>query len=358
MRFTGFLVCFLISFLSFAQNKVAVSIANPSSIHICIESDYLEVEVRNIVTTTVTGVQVQVDLPDYVNYVAGSLSTVGASEQNISNLNTPLFSLPDITIASAVKLRIKILANCDLIGFVNGGGLARSTANVTYAGGTASVTSGPLSVRQPSLSISSITNQLASANKNTYVIRTITLKNNGSGKLRAVALNRYIQSGVDFIGSSETYTINPAGSFATTILDSNDIQRLTGGTGDGFLDLNETVSIIDTILVRECSNLGLTYEAVWGCEGKICKKYSSSTNVSIKSANPNLVFTPVAETNVCLSNADSLSQKLIIYNSGVDTARNIDLDIFNSASTGYYQYVITEMLTGTFTYRISSRWGK
>ncbi|MBR9861483.1 hypothetical protein GYB22_12215, partial [bacterium] len=341
----------LLPLIAIGQNKVAISISNPSNMDVCLESEYLEIEVRNITTSTVTGIETEVELPTAVTYVSGSLNTSGASEQNISNLSKPVFSLPSIGIASAVTLRIKIVADCDVINFLNGGGLAVIKTTTTYSGGSTSKNSNPLSIRQPSLQISNITNRFVTTDLGSVVVRQITVRNVGSGRLGELTLRRITQSGVEFIGSNRNTTISTNGDTIRTKLDSNQFNGTYIGNSDNYLDYNEAVTTTDTIKVLSCSNLVVYYTASWGCFGSTCDQFNASTNVTISTRSPRLLFTPTSNTSACMSGSNQHDQEIVIYNAGDDSARAVELDVFQSVNTGYYIYQVSEILVSTFTYQ-------
>ena len=90
---TRILILLISMFSSLAQSKLNIKINNPSQVDLCIESDYLEIEVRNTTTSIVSGIETQVNFPKGITYAKGSLSGTGDSEKNISNLSNTVFSL-------------------------------------------------------------------------------------------------------------------------------------------------------------------------------------------------------------------------------------------------------------------------
>lgn len=118
------LALLLSSLISLGQSKVSVTITNPTTSHVCQESDYLDIDVRNITTSSVTSVEVALDLPTGITYVSGSFSGTGITEKNITDLSKPVFDLPDISVATSSTLRIRFKVSCAIGPFLNGGGLA------------------------------------------------------------------------------------------------------------------------------------------------------------------------------------------------------------------------------------------
>ena len=120
---------------SLAQSKLNIKIKNPSQVDLCIESDYLEIEVRNTTTAIVSGIETRVNFPKGITYVRGSLSGTGVSEKNTSNLSNPVFSLSNIGIAQSRIIKIKLNTSCDISLFLNNGGLAIVKTTTLYSGG-------------------------------------------------------------------------------------------------------------------------------------------------------------------------------------------------------------------------------
>jgi PKD repeat protein len=333
--FTGLGILFCTTI--FGQAKVSVSISNPSSYETCIPSDYVSISIRNITTSTLTGVECEVDLPTGTSYLTGSLNGAGITEKNITNLNKPVFDLGNIGVASAKTIQIRVSINCDIINFLNNGGFAVISTNTYYPGGSIASTSSPMRINQPSLQIDNITNQLVSVNRKETFVRAITLKNAGNGKLQSAQFIRINGSGLSVIGvSGNTTTRNDS------ILLALDSSAFVGvGNGDKYLDLNETITFYDTLQVDECSNLSTRYTATWGCEGSNCQVATKLANATISNISPNLRITPIATTNVCMGT--SQEQKLILVNIGNDTARNVVAHILNSVNGGFNEYVFSRL---------------
>lgn len=74
---TSILILLISMFSSLAQSKLNIKINNPSQVDLCIESDYLEIEVRNTTTSIVSGIETQVNFPKGITYATGSLTGTG-----------------------------------------------------------------------------------------------------------------------------------------------------------------------------------------------------------------------------------------------------------------------------------------
>lgn len=330
---------------AFGQGKLAVSISNPSKFELCIPSDDVQIEVRNITTSSVTGIECELILPTGVTYIPNSISSNQVTEKTITNLSRPIFSVNNLNITQAGVFRIKLNIGCAIAGFLNNGGLAIIRSTTSYTGGSVDKSSSPFNVQQASLQITNVTNQLKTANLQEIFVRTVTLKNSGTGRLANATFYRIYQSGLQLI-TAQGGTIKFSGDTVFSYLDSAAFMGI--GNNDQYFDLNETITLTDTIKVISCSNLITQYRAFWGCNGSTCGSTSSSANVSISSRSPDVVVTTKASTSNCL-NGTLLDQQVTLYNKGNDTARSVNFHAFQSYSVGYYSYILTEMVVNSFT---------
>ncbi|MCB0734030.1 MAG: gliding motility-associated C-terminal domain-containing protein [Bacteroidetes bacterium] len=324
----------------YAQSKVNISTSNPTSIHLCADAEWFVIDVRNITTSTLSGLTAAVQLPTGMVYEQGTVDGTGVTESSVSNLNKPVFSLPSIGLAKSSNFRIKIKATCSMISFLSGGGLPQVQTEVTYSGGSTKQTSSPLTILQPSVKISTITNQFATADLGTVITRTITVTNGGKGNLEGFSLRQIHQNGLTLTGFSGGSTSQNADT-AWSVFTRNHF--VTIGNKDSFLSQGESIVIYDTLYVGSCSNLRGYYQLSWGCDGSICTYDNASSNVTISTKAPKLVFTAKSNTTVCFSSSNPHLQELTIKNTGNDTARKVEVDIFQSASSGYYQYVFSQL---------------
>ena len=148
------------AFSAFSQsNKIKISLINPSNLSVSGKSDTLQVELRNITISTLTGIEAQLTLPVGIFYIPGSLVGTGVSEKNISNLQKPIFNLPDLKITESKIFTVSLRANCDVLNFINNGGFLTNKVTATYTGGTDNYTGNAFTLKVPSIVINNITNQ-------------------------------------------------------------------------------------------------------------------------------------------------------------------------------------------------------
>lgn len=341
----------MFSTITFAQAKLAITISNPSNLTICQESDFLKIDVRNITTSTVTGIETSVELPFGMEYIKGSLSGNGISEKNTSDLNKPVFSVDDLAITKSAIIEIKIKPSCSTGSYISSGGLAVIKTTTLYAGGSINKNSSPLNIKQPSLQIQSISNQLKTADIGEVFVREIVLKNNGAGNIKNFAFRRIYPKGLKLKGVSGGI-VSSNGDTTWSLIDSATLVK--HGNKDRFFDLKETITLTDTIEVLSCQNLTVNYLTYWGCDKVWCKAISSAANVIISAKAPILTITPVATFTRCFDPSVSQTQQLRIVNTGTDTARSVSLDVFQALNTGFNANVLSEILASSFQYSFNS----
>ena len=206
LRLIYILLTVIAVFTASAQSKLGVTITNPGDIHLCIESDFITIEVRNISASTVTGIETKVVLPSGMTYVTGSVTGSGVTEKDTSNLSQPIFNVSNLSITQYRELKIKVRTACSISSFLNSGGLAIIRTTTAYSGGSVSANGNVLNIKQASLVVQSITNQLKVAYKYEKFERQIAVKNTGSGKLTSLTFSRTYNTGqVLFVTSGGSY---------------------------------------------------------------------------------------------------------------------------------------------------------
>ena len=112
-----FLFCFLGIYAN-GQAKLDIKITNPSSIHLCTLSDYIELEVRNISAGTVSGITAKLELPTGLSYQVNSLTGNNVTESSIINLNKPEFNISNLSVTQSVIFKVKVNSSCDIISYL------------------------------------------------------------------------------------------------------------------------------------------------------------------------------------------------------------------------------------------------
>ena len=292
-------------------NRLSIQATGPSKLSICGVNDTSYFEVFNISSGTVTSIIIKLNLPSGIKYVKNTVSGIGVSESNISNLNQPEFSAPNLTIAKNFKFKLLLTADCDLLSYLSSS-IPVIQVRANYTGNYDIGSSIPFQVRVPSAQISSIINLSFTGDIGTKFTRTINVGNYGKGPLRELRLKRvngkdiqtfYVNKGTNtFAGDTVISTFGT--SFFKTI-----------GNLDTFLDQNETFTIIDSNIIKGCKQLNTAYELTWGCNKKFCQTSKTSGSASISNKSPVLKALPFPVTPTCY-NKNIFKSEIRFVNTG------------------------------------------
>ena len=224
--------------------KFNIQTSFPSSITVCGKADSLVFEIRNISSSAVNGVFLTLKLPSGSYYQVTSFKGTGVTESNISNPNSPVFKLPDFTLAGYLRLSVKVNSTCDLQTFISKGNQAIPELVFNYSGGNESHYTGAINVSIPNILINTFTNQIKNAYLNDKFVREITLRNTGKGG--AANLTFYRTNGNGLKVTSSRAKDKYSGDSIISRLDSNDFKLV--GNKDIYLDANEDIKISDTVI--------------------------------------------------------------------------------------------------------------
>ncbi|MGZ5244728.1 MAG: hypothetical protein ACXWW0_12470, partial [Bacteroidia bacterium] len=167
---------------SFAQSAFTFKI--PSGLSVCTDTALLQLKVTNTSSSdTLKSAKITYRMPAGYRYLKSSVTGTGVSESNITKSNAPVFSVPNLKPGDSVKLTIKVIADCDIITFINNGGTLKNLARLDHSRGSDSATSSAFSLNVPTLSISKITNQSYVGSSGDTFSRHITFTNTAVGKI-------------------------------------------------------------------------------------------------------------------------------------------------------------------------------
>ena len=300
-----FFLFMLFAQVTFGQgNRLSIQPTGPSKLSVCGVNDSAFFEVYNISSGTVTSIVIKLILPPGINYVKNTINGGGVSESNISNLNQPEFSAPNLTIAKNFKFKVLLTANCDLLSYLSSN-IPSLQVRVNYTGNYDLGSSIPFQVRVPSAQISSILNLSFTGDIGSKFTRTITAGNFGKGPLRSMTLKRI--NGKDV----KTFFINKGTSVFngdTVITTFGTAFFKTIGNLDTFLDQNEIFTLIDSNVILGCKQLNTNFELSWGCNNKNCQTSKTSGSASISNKTPNLKAIPIVTTPTCYNKSNFKSE--------------------------------------------------
>ena len=155
------------SFLGFGQsNLIIVNSTVSNGLTPCLGTADFTVNIENPSPFTIANDTITITLPGGVNYILNSATN--ATQVDVSDLENPVFYIPNITTLSSYSFSIKIQTACDVQSFIDGGGTIlnnvffdfdaiNSSGAITPA--TLNHQSDVFAITVPNLSITNITNQ-------------------------------------------------------------------------------------------------------------------------------------------------------------------------------------------------------
>lgn len=327
-------------------NKLSISGTAPKNLSICGLTDTSRITIYNISSSNISGVSITLTLPAGVNYIAGSISSPGVTESNITNTNKPIFKGPNLLIAQNFVFRVKLKANCDLLAKLGGSYTPVIDVRVDYTGNFDMGTSLPFVPSVPSPGYSSISNQSFTGDVGDIFVRKYTITNYGKGPINTVVFARV--NGKDLqVKSQKGFSTKVSGDSIITTFDKTAIKNI--GNGDTLFDQNESVSITDTVKITGCKSLLSNFLLLWGCEGKYCQVIKSNGLVTISAKGPLLKAWTSTSLSACLDIGTKNAQGLIVTNTGQLNAKKPEIRIFQTYNpgAGYYPYLYSRIDTAS-----------
>jgi Domain of unknown function (DUF4114)/Secretion system C-terminal sorting domain len=283
------LIFFFYSHPIFSQitgSSAAIQLTGQSSFYVCQGSAPNTLRITNNGTNSMTNVKFSLDLPTGSSYETGSVSSnpVGTTEYSVTNLNVPVFTLPNLPASGYIDLTYNQSFDCSVIAFQGSGGLTKDIGTLLYTLNGTNYTQNldPLTtynVRSASLSIISATNNAFSGNLGGSFSQTVTIRNGGLGYISDLEVNLGVLGGVS--------VSNPT----LGTLSGNKIIFNTANMpgGNGKLDTDEDLVFSYTVTINSCNNLSRNLVARFGCSSQTCQSSSNyPVGVSILNNTPNL----------------------------------------------------------------------
>ncbi|MBC7775953.1 MAG: hypothetical protein H7246_11005, partial [Phycisphaerae bacterium] len=320
------------SFLAFSATMLAqnivISTQNPNGLYVC-GTQQMTVTLQNGAGPAAANLKTTVTFPNGISYVLGSVA--GAAEDNISNLNAPVFALPDLAGGAAASFTLNITADCPVVQAINNGQTFSNTIVANYTGGSKQFVSNLYLVETGLLNIGTITPPTVTAEKGDVVMRMITMKNTRQGPIQSLTfsdahfpgISIQLQGGINQTNLSTLFTAQVPGTFFASV-----------GNGDNLLDFNEEITLVEKVTIEDCGIPTFTNQSLivigWGCGGPPCRKDSVYASITIlpTTQNPNITFLPVYAAPVSQCGAIPATQEILIINNGQLSATNVLMNPF------------------------------
>lgn len=296
MRFISCCLLFTLFCLStapvFSQN-ILITYEKSDSLFVC-GADTFFIQIQNTGTNPLSGATLNVALPNGVTYLPGSIS--GATEQNVSNLQQPFFSLTNLASGANAAVALLISADCAAADALDAGQLFIANLSVQSPGGSASVSTSNFALETGLILIESVENELMSGEKGDTLLRKICVKNTRLGKIGSLHFEDVHLPG---FAVSVLNATTQGGDSLFWEADFNSNFFTAFGNGDAWLDLGETACFTEKIVITDCGIPEFTNPSVlrvgWGCGGEVCRYDSALVAIEIKKSTrvPDLVFTQI-----------------------------------------------------------------
>ena len=334
---------FLFTFISLyccgQGGTISITSTVPNQITVCGEAKAFTVSIYNPSPFSVTNDTLKITMPVGISYQAGSVSGTGVSELNISTPNKPVFLLPPIaSLTPALTITFMAKASCDVINYIGGGGVIENTIAVSYSANgqqsTDNATTLTYAVKQPVLAITNITNQSFSGTLGNTFTRCITITNSGLGELSQFSVTDVHGNGIA-VTTVNGGTWSNSGTTETITFGASHFGSI--GNNNATFDPGESITFCETVQINGCIGVASDFTASWGCNNQVCQSSTLGANVVFPNLIPNVEITPVGPPmNACLGTGNASVQKLMIVNSGLGRATNIQLDIFQTNNGALY----------------------
>lgn len=348
----------LVYYQCYSQGNIITIGSNlPTQISVCGAAKVFTITIYNPSPFTVTNDTLKLTMPSGMAYQVGSVTGTGVTELNTIIPNKPVFLLPPIIpLAQALSITITASANCDIIAYIAGGGVVENKIRVDYTANNSqnydNHTTLTYAVKQPVLNITNISNQSYTANIGDIYSRCITITNSGLGDLAQFTLTDVHGTGIQVNSVNKGVWVN-SGTTETITFNASHFSSV--GNNNGLFEQGESIVICETVKVNSCFLVASDLTASWGCNNQICQSSTLGANVVFPNLIPNIEITPMnPDMNPCLGPGKASLQKLMIVNTGLGQATNIQLDIFQSNGSGYSNSMGSNIDESSFTIRIAS----
>ncbi len=351
------LFAFIIFFVHLCHgqgNMITISSTVPAQMTICGGQKLFTITIYNPSPFTLLNDTLKLTMPPGIEYLPGTIT--GATENNISTANEPVFLLQNIPTLTTVNISYYATVRCAVMAYTSGGGVIENQVRVNYTANNVknfdAHTTSSYIIRQPNLSIVSITNQSYTGNIGDVFTRCISITNGGLGELSEFTLTENHGHGLQITAVDKGAWTN-SGNDETIVLNGNEFTTI--GDNDTLFENGETIVLCETVNILNCISVAAAYEAYWGCNGQACQSSLSTANVVFPNLIPNLIVTPnsgniYAPMNSCPTQASQ--QELKIENTGLGQATDVHMDIFQSTGAGYQAYLGSRIDENSFTIQI------
>ncbi|MEM1323498.1 MAG: gliding motility-associated C-terminal domain-containing protein [Bacteroidota bacterium] len=241
-----------------------------------------EVQLSNVDLVPLTNLQLQYQLPAGLNYLGGSINGPGFSEQDISDLNSPVFRISSLSPNVTIGVRFEVEADCTI---GSGSETLQDTLTLDYAGGMLLIPGTSYNINRPVLQVTNSTNLNNITGINSPFERSFTIVNSGFREVTELIIEDIHGPSVEITGvvpgtlSGTNPTVIRLGAAAFSSI----------GDFDGLFEPGEQLLLTQTVQLTDCGGGGSSLRFGWGCDGNICEVFDTlSATVETTNSFPDL----------------------------------------------------------------------
>ncbi|MEG1023389.1 MAG: hypothetical protein RSF34_02880, partial [Flavobacterium sp.] len=303
-----------------------------------------KVDVVNNTATALSGATFSLMLPAGMEYIAGTIT--GAVQLNISNLQSPTFTLNSIPVGNTLPITFNARINC---------GYSSPVINYSVLQGSTSLATGSSAVAAntpaPAFVLTAVpAPQVLSTSIKANAFRTIKFKNSGNIAVSTV----YIESSVTTVSQYPSYkimsanhgTVSPVTNGYRVTLTGAELQSAvttTVGAANTSFDPGEEITVVLTEQMISCATgttIALNMKAGSGdSKGNFCFSDGSTAAISSTVGSPSISLSRVAGSSTYPTFCSNGKTSFIIASAGTtgqeSALHNIKLPwSLNQASSG------------------------
>ncbi|MEM1214184.1 MAG: gliding motility-associated C-terminal domain-containing protein [Bacteroidota bacterium] len=275
---------------------ILTPLGGPETMVACGDAETYSLSIINSDNTGHGNVLLTADMPTGMEYVPGSLTGI-AEEFNLSNISQPIFRIVGLPATSSFEISFQTIINCE---FANERGILYST---TINGTEVNATEQPLAnFFFPEVAITDfdfpILNLAVGVDRQREF--TVVQSTNGARLDSLYFVNTY-EAGMQ--------TDGPAGSVLVGSGTGVDTFLLAGAAlpgGDGSFDGGDTLRLVETVRLVNCTSANSTVQLFWQCGQTVCQEFTISSLLTQASGSPDLRITNTTLPNQTVANNPAL----------------------------------------------------
>lgn len=305
------------------SQDIRITYQLPDQLTVC-SQDTFWVELENTSNQNQTAIQVQISLPKGVFYQAGSI--INASEQNVSDLSSPVFLVSQVQGFTKIKLHLLLTATCEAYTQINQGLSFQNKIVIQYNGQQDSIlTNPPYQIQTPFLVITDVPDQIISIGTNGK--RTVKITNTRLGSCSEFVFED--RHGKAVISAPGKQILIENDTLLRIFFGPKDFVLI--GDKDSLFEKDEMIVFDEMIKPIECNPYSIIsyFMASWGCHQDFCQEYLESAGVEFVTNDKRamLNFIPNAKAPKCICQIFGEEQELVVKNIGQKIAEQVIIEV-------------------------------